>query len=233
MNYIAEIDRYVPINEQETKDKEIILNYIRNNEDVLTRDNEVAHITSSGFIVNKTRDKVLMIHHNIYNSWGWTGGHADGDSNLLHVAIKEAKEETGIKHVVPVTNDICCIDILPVIAHIKRGKYVASHLHLSVAYILEANESEDKHVVPVTNDICCIDILPVIAHIKRGKYVASHLHLSVAYILEANESEDLVIKEDENSGVKWIDIKDINTCIDEEHMRSVYKKLVDKAKLYK
>ena len=186
MNYIEEIEKYVPINEQEIKDKEIILNYINNNKDVLTRDNEVAHITSSGFIVNKTRDKVLMIHHNIYNSWGWTGGHADGDSNLLHVAIKEAKEETGI-----------------------------------------------KHVVPVTNDICCIDILPVIAHIKRGKYVASHLHLSVAYILEANESEELVIKEDENSGVKWIDIKDINTCIDEEQMRSVYKKLVDKAKLYK
>ena len=98
MNYITEIDRYVPINEQETKDKEIILNYIRNNEDVLTRDNEIAHITSSGFIVNKSRSKVLMIHHNIYNSWGWTGGHADGDSDLLHVAIKEAKEETGIKH---------------------------------------------------------------------------------------------------------------------------------------
>lgn len=186
MNYIEEIERYVPINEQETKDKEIILNYIKNNEDVLTRDNEVAHITSSGFIVNKTRDKVLMIDHNIYNSWGWTGGHADGDEDLLHVAIKEAKEETGI-----------------------------------------------KYVVPVTNDICCIDILPVIAHIKRGKYVASHLHLSVAYVLEADESEELVIKEDENSGVKWIDINDINTCIDEEHMRSVYKKLVDKANLYK
>ena len=40
-----------------------------------------------------------MIHHNIYNSWSWTGGHADGDKDLLYVAIKEAKEETGVKNI--------------------------------------------------------------------------------------------------------------------------------------
>lgn len=185
MNWIEEIERYVPIDEQEEKDKEIILKCIKENDDILTRENEVAHITSSGFIVNKDRDKVLMIHHNIYNSWGWTGGHADGDCDLLHVAIKEAKEETGI-----------------------------------------------KNVVPVTNDICCIDILPVISHIKRGKYVASHLHLSVAYVLEADESEKLFVKEDENSGVKWMNISDIESCTDEKHMLNVYKKLVNKAKSY-
>ena len=185
MNYIEEIEKYVPINEQEIKDKEIILNYIRNNKDVLTRENEVAHITSSGFIVNKTRDKVLMIHHNIYNSWGWTGGHADGDSDLIKVSIKEAKEETGIK---------------------------------------EAR--------PITNDICSIDILPVNAHIKRGKYVASHLHLSVAYILEADENEELVVKEDENSGVKWVDIDKVLDLTNEEYMKNVYKKLIDKSKMY-
>ena len=61
---------------------------INKNDDVLVRDNEIAHITSSGFIVNKLRTKVLMIHHNIYNSWGWTGGHADGDEDLLYVAMK-------------------------------------------------------------------------------------------------------------------------------------------------
>ena len=96
---------------------------------MLVRENEIAHMTSSGFIVNKDRTKVLMIHHNIYNSWGWTGGHADGDSDLIAVAIKEAKEETGIKNANPITNDICSIDILPVNSHIKKGKYVASHLH--------------------------------------------------------------------------------------------------------
>lgn len=148
MKWVKQIERYNPINEQEKKDKEIILDFINKNDNVLFRDNEIAHITSSGFIVNKSRNKTLMIHHNIYNSWGWTGGHADGNSDLIKVAIKEAQEETGIKHVKPIIDDICSIDILPVNAHIKRGKYVASHLHLSVAYLLEADENE-KLVVKV------------------------------------------------------------------------------------
>lgn len=146
MQWIKEIEKYMPINEQEKKDKDIILDFIKKNSDVLLRENEIAHITSSGFIVNKQRDKVLMIHHNIYNSWGWTGGHADGDSDLIGVSIKEAKEETGIKKAIPITKDICSIDILPVNAHIKKGKYVASHLHLSVAYILEADENEELFI---------------------------------------------------------------------------------------
>jgi len=185
MKYIQDIKKYIPVNEQESKDKEIIIDFINKNEDVLTRENEVAHLTSSGFIVNKNRDKVLMIHHNIYNSWGWTGGHADGDSDLLEVAIKEAKEETGI-----------------------------------------------TNVRPIIDDICCIDILTVKGHIKKGKYVAPHLHLSVAYVLEADETEEVKVKEDENSGVKWVDIDKVLELTDEEHMKDVYSKLINKSKLY-
>ncbi len=185
MKYIQDIKNYIPVNEQESKDKEIIIDFINKNEDVLTRENEVAHLTSSGFIVNKNRDKVLMIHHNIYNSWGWTGGHADGDSDLLEVAIKEAKEETGI-----------------------------------------------TNVRPIIDDICCIDILTVKGHIKKGKYVAPHLHLSVAYVLEADETEEVKVKEDENSGVKWVDIDKVLELTDEEHMKDVYSKLINKSKLY-
>ena len=184
MEWIELIKRYNPCNEQEKSDKEIILNCINRFDDILTRDNKIAHITSSAFIVNKARDKVLMIHHNIYNSWSWTGGHADGEENLLAVAIKEAKEETGVKNIHPVTFDIFSLDILPVLGHIKRGRYVSAHLHLSVAYLVEVDE----------NDI-------------------------------------LVVKEDENSGVKWIKIDELNKYISEPHMQKVYDKLISKIKL--
>ena len=180
-----EISAYVPYDEKEQVDKETMLKYIENNEDVLTRDNNIAHFTASAWITNKDRTKVLMIHHNIYNSWGWTGGHADGDSDLLEVAIKEAKEETGI-----------------------------------------------RNVRPIIDDICCIDILTVKGHIKKGKYVAPHLHLSVAYVLEADETEEVKVKEDENSGVKWVDIDKVLELTDEEHMKDVYSKLINKSKLY-
>lgn len=143
MNWIDDIKKYKPYNEQEERDKELILRSIDMFPNILTRDCTLAHITSSGYIINKNRDKVLMIYHKIYNSWSWTGGHADGDCDLLHVAIKEAMEETGVAHFKPLSNDIFSLDVLTVDGHIKKGKYVLSHLHLSIAYLLEADENED------------------------------------------------------------------------------------------
>lgn len=142
-DYIKKIIEYIPENAQEIQDKKIFLQYIeRYPNNILLRDNEFAHITSSGFIMNKALDKVLFVHHNIRNTWAWTGGHVDGDADFLHVAIKEAKEETGIKNAAPLTITIASIDILPVYGHLKNGKYVSAHLHLSVAYILIASEAE-------------------------------------------------------------------------------------------
>lgn len=146
MNWINSIREYIPCNEQESKDKELILDAIENYDNLLTRENTIMHITSSGYVVNKKRDKVLMIYHKIYNSWAWTGGHADGEADLLHVAIKEAQEETGIENVKAVTENIFSIDVLNVNGHIKRGEYVSCHLHLNVTYLLEADE-DDKLVI--------------------------------------------------------------------------------------
>jgi len=77
MNYIADIKSYAPKNEQEAQDKKVMLECIKVFPDsVLSRDNEIAHITSSGFVVNRAASKTLMIHHNIRNSWAWPGGRA-------------------------------------------------------------------------------------------------------------------------------------------------------------
>ena len=65
MNLKKELEEYVPVNEQEEKDKEIMLRSFEDFDDVLKRDNEYLHFTSSAVVVNKNRDKVLMIYHNI------------------------------------------------------------------------------------------------------------------------------------------------------------------------
>ncbi len=152
MSIKEEIINYIPFNEQEEKDKEFILECINKFDDIFFRENELVHFTSSGFVVNKNRDKVLMIYHNIYNSWGWTGGHADGEENLLNVAIREVKEETSVNNIKVLNNgNIISIDTLPVAGHFKRGKYVNAHIHLSVAYIFEANENEEVKIKPDEN----------------------------------------------------------------------------------
>lgn len=152
MEYIKAIEDYIPVNEQEMQDKKVILNHIRFfGKNVLLRDNEIAHITSSGFIMNKTLDKVLLVHHNIRNVWSWTGGHADGDEDMLYVSIKEATEETGITNIYPLTEKIASIDILPVYGHIKNSKYVNTHLHLSIAYILITDENNEVRICSEEN----------------------------------------------------------------------------------
>ena len=147
MDYVKQITDYIPINEQETQDKKVILDYINFfPQNILLRDNEFAHITSSGFIMNNSLDKVLMVHHNIRNTWAWSGGHMDGASDSLHVAIREAKEETGVVNVIPLTTNIASLDILSVVGHRRKNKYVNTHVHLSIAYVLIANENDTLKV---------------------------------------------------------------------------------------
>lgn len=183
-NLKENIESFIPYNEQEEKDRRLMLKYINDFDDVLTRQNEYGHFTSSAFVLNKERTKILMIYHKIYNSWAWTGGHSDGDNNLLYVAMKEAKEETGIKKVAPISENIYSLELINVNGHEKRGKYVSSHVHLNVTYLLEAEENEKVH-----------------------------------------------IKEDENSGVKWIPIDNILEVTSELWVRDrVYAKIIEKMK---
>lgn len=152
MNYKEAIMAYEPINEQEASEKKVILEYIEQYpHNILLRENKLGHLTSSGFIMNKDLTKALMVHHNIYNTWAWTGGHADGDEDLLYVAIKEAKEETGVTEIEPLMEEIASVDILPVWGHVKKGQYVATHMHLSVAYILIADENQALHINEAEN----------------------------------------------------------------------------------
>ena len=136
------IRAYQPFNEQEEMDKSLILNWIETQDDAFSRDNTVAHMTASAWVVNKDRSRVLMAYHNIYDSWSWLGGHADGETDLLAVAIREVKEEAGIRHVQPVSKEIFSLESLTVDGHVKRGCYVSSHLHLNVTYLLEADSEE-------------------------------------------------------------------------------------------
>lgn len=141
-----QIRAYHPVNEQEERDKELILHCLETENNIFTRENKLAHMTASAWIVNQDRTRVLMAYHNIYHSWSWLGGHADGEQDLLKVALKEAKEESGITHVAPASEEIYSLEVLTVDGHIKKGAYVSSHLHLNVTYLLCADDTDALHV---------------------------------------------------------------------------------------
>jgi ADP-ribose pyrophosphatase YjhB (NUDIX family) len=129
----------------------MMLQFIDNNDDAFERTNLIGHFTSSAIIVNPEMTKVLFIHHNIYNSWGWVGGHNDGDKDFLKVSIKEAKEETGVVNIRPYNKDIIGLDSIYVYNHIKNGKFVSDHIHMNVTYLLVASETEILTIKPDEN----------------------------------------------------------------------------------
>ena len=141
MNIEQQIADYKPYNEQEAHDQAVMRQLLATQPDLFTRENQVAHMTASSWLLNPTHDKVLMIYHNIYHSWAWTGGHADGDGDFEAVARREAQEETGIQNLKKLGAGAASLEVLPVWAHQKRGQMVASHLHLNISYLFEADDT--------------------------------------------------------------------------------------------
>lgn len=145
-----QLEHYAPKSDPEKADRALML-WALDQPDILTRQNPLAHFTASGWIVNPARDRVLMVYHNIYDSWSWTGGHADGDADLLAVALREAREETGDDAITPLSRDIYSLEALCVPAHYRRGAFVSAHIHLNATFLLRADEDDALRVKPDEN----------------------------------------------------------------------------------
>lgn len=151
---------FTPRDGREEAERRAILSLVaRHGDALLLRSFELAHFTSSSIIVSCDRQKTLMAYHKIYRSWAWTGGHNDGDADFLAVALREAREETGIRTLTPLRDGPASVEVLPVWVHIKRGAWVPSHLHLNVSYLFEADEREPLRVAEDENS--AVGWLPV------------------------------------------------------------------------
>lgn len=188
---VTELNKYTPFNEQEKKDQELFLKYIdmfpNDINKLLVRENTLAHFSSSAFVVNKTKDKMLVVYHKILDGLIYPGGHADGEEDLLSVAIREVEEETGQK-ATPLYNSFFSIQALPIAGHIKNGKYVSSHIHFDVIFLLEADDTtpltyrkdESKGVKWITFSEAILnkDIIKFIIPI-HSKLICKFLNLNV------------------------------------------------------
>ena len=146
------IEEYRPFNEQEATDKKSFIKFIDTFDDTLTRDNLIGHFSATAFVVTEDFSKTVLVHHNIFNGFIEPGGHADGDSDLLAVAKREVEEETGLI-ATPYQDSPFAIKVEAINAHIKNGKFVPSHLHYDVLFLMtiKMNEMDKIRVLESEN----------------------------------------------------------------------------------
>lgn len=130
---ISEIQNYQSEFTEEQSFKLRFLDLLQH-EDCFSRSMLTGHITASAWILNHEQNAVLLLHHAKLNKWLQPGGHADGDENVRHVAMKEAEEETGIEGFKFLENQFFDLDI-----HlIPARKEVQAHEHFDIRFMLIA-----------------------------------------------------------------------------------------------
>lgn len=244
MALYQDIASYHPFNEQEAADRHVMLRALKTNRFCFDRKSQ-AHFTCSAWVVNPEKTQTIMVFHNIYNSWSWIGGHADGCSDLAAVALRELREETGVEHA-RIVSPWECVD-RPSRRPNADKKAKASTNEISNEMVSAngiSNEMASAKEIPnevvnasapsPTSPLFSLEVLTVDGHEKNNRYISSHLHLNVTYLVEVDPSEALRVKPDENSGVKWVSLDQVLNMSDEPWIRErIYAKLLAKLNLLK
>ena len=176
MSLFNDIKNYKPVNQQEETDQKQMLQYMIHNTNYLDRENQIVHFSASAWTVNKEYTKTLMVYHNIYQSWSWIGGHADGIEDLCSVALRELQEETGVANALLVSQDIFSLETLIVEGHVKKGIYVPCHLHFNVTYLAEADEDEVLRVKPDENQAVKWWTFEEALEVPREPWMVEHIY---------------------------------------------------------
>jgi 8-oxo-dGTP pyrophosphatase MutT (NUDIX family) len=145
---------YRASNDEEFRLLEITREFIVKNIKCFERSLKVGHITGAAWVVNSVRTHVLLTHHRKLNKWLQLGGHADGDPDVLRVAIREAQEESGIKEFTPLSEEIFDIDVHEIPPH----KNVPQHLHYDIRFLLEADMKAPLKITDESHDVRWIPI---------------------------------------------------------------------------
>ncbi|MBF0255627.1 MAG: NUDIX hydrolase [Gammaproteobacteria bacterium] len=96
------------------------------------------HVTGSAWVVSPSREGVLLLHHRKHDQWFQPGGHADGDHDILRVALRETHEETGLppEQIRLVDGTVFDLDI----HHIPASHRGPAHWHYDVRFLIEVDD---------------------------------------------------------------------------------------------
>lgn len=133
MKLYDQISSYISPYSEEMNSKMKMLEFLDKYENPFARELKIGHFTGSAFLLNLDKTKFLLMNHTKLNKWLQLGGHCDGDENVLSVAIKEAKEESGILEIEPISTNIYDIDVHLIPSNSKES----AHYHYDIRFLLK------------------------------------------------------------------------------------------------
>ena len=145
---------YQPYDRDERDMYETLIRFVETENDCFDRSLLQGHITGSAWIVDYSHSKVLLTHHRKLDRWLQLGGHADGDADILRVALREAREESGIDDIRPLSEDIFDVDVHPIPTRDAEPR----HLHYDVRFLLEADASSPLVVSSESKDLAWVSL---------------------------------------------------------------------------
>ncbi|QEP43226.1 NUDIX domain-containing protein [Ectothiorhodospiraceae bacterium BW-2] len=114
------------------------LDFVQQHENCFDRELQIGHVTGSAWVVSRDRQQVLLLHHKKLDQWFQPGGHADGEADIVHVALKETAEESGLPEeaIHLVSDALFDVDIHTIAANLHDNR----HLHFDIRFLVEVDE---------------------------------------------------------------------------------------------
>lgn len=170
---LEKLDAYTAFDQAEKRMATVIERFVHAHPRCFERSLEIGHITGSAWIVDRERTHVLLTHHRKLDRWLQLGGHADGDPDILNVAWREAREESGLEEIKPVSEDIFDTDVHRIPATPKEP----THFHHDVRFLFEADRHAPLVISVESKDLAWVPIA------KIGDYSVDDSIMRMAYKL--------------------------------------------------
>ena len=133
------------------------IRFVETHVDCLLRSQLSGHLTGSAWIVSPDRTRTLLTHHRKLDKWLQLGGHADGDGDLLAVAMREAREESGLTWLRAVSAAPFDVD-----RHlIPERKGLPAHYHYDLRFMIEADPAGPLAVSSESKDLAWVELVRV------------------------------------------------------------------------
>ena len=126
--------------------------FVKTNEECFQRSLSVGHVTGSALILDSGCKKVLLTHHKKLGCWLQPGGHADGDSDVAAVSLREAEEESGLESILFLSPDLLDVDI----HQIPSRKNEPKHFHYDCRFLLRSSGSDEFTISDESNDLAWV-----------------------------------------------------------------------------